>query len=124
MNTAVGSLFRGAGRRTGTWSALRLAFGPGALVAVGYMDPGNWATDIAAGSSFGYDLLAVVLLASLMAMLLQGLAVRLGIATGEDLAQACRRHYSRRTALALWSLCQIAIVACDMAEIVGTAIAL
>jgi manganese transport protein len=94
------------------------------LVAVGYMDPGNWATDIAAGSSFGYDLLAVVLLASLMAMLLQGLAVRLGIATGEDLAQACRRHYSRRTALALWSLCQIAIVACDMAEIVGTAIAL
>jgi manganese transport protein len=88
------------------------------------MDPGNWATDIGAGSRYGYDLLAVVLLASLMAMLLQGLAVRLGIATGENLAEACRRHYTRRTALVLWLLCQIAIVACDMAEVVGTAIAL
>jgi manganese transport protein len=125
MNAAVGFLTRGAsGFRVGWWPALRLAFGPGALVAVGYMDPGNWATDIGAGSQYGYDLLAVVLIASLMAMLLQGLAVRLGIATGEDLAQACRKHYSRRTALVLWGLCQIAIVACDMAEIVGAAIAL
>ena len=125
MNAAVGFLSRGAaGLRDGWWPAFRLAFGPGALVAVGYMDPGNWATDIAAGSKYGYDLLAVVLVASLMAMLLQGLAVRLGIATGEDLAQACRRHYSRRTALVLWGFCQIAIVACDMAEIVGAAIAL
>jgi len=125
MNAAVGFLTRGAsGFRVGWWSALRLAFGPGALVAVGYMDPGNWATDIGAGSRYGYDLLAVVLIASFMAMLLQGLAVRLGIATGEDLAQACRKHYSRRTALVLWGFCQIAIVACDMAEIVGAAIAL
>src|SRR4051794_19064001 len=103
---------------------LRHAFGPGVLVAVGYMDPGNWATDIGAGSQFAYDLLSVVLIASLMAMLLQGLSVRLGIATGQDLAQACRNHYSRRTTLVLWALCQVAIVACDMAEIIGTAFAL
>jgi manganese transport protein len=124
MNAAVGLLSRGAsGFRTG-WPAFRFAFGPGALVAVGYMDPGNWATDISAGSNYGYDLLAVVLIASLMAMLLQGLSVRLGIATGQDLAQACRTYYSRRTTYVLWGLCQIAIVACDMAEIIGTAIAL
>jgi manganese transport protein len=125
MNAAAGLLRRGTSRlATGWWSAFRLAFGPGALVAVGYMDPGNWATDLGAGSQYGYELLAVVLLASLMAMLLQGLAVRLGIATGENLAEACRRHYTRRTALVLWLLCQIAIVACDLAEVVGTAIAL
>jgi manganese transport protein len=124
MNAAVGLLSRGAsGFKTG-WPAFRFAFGPGALVAVGYMDPGNWATDIGAGSNYGYDLLAVVLLASLTAMLLQGLAVRLGIATGQDLAQACRTQYSRRTTFVLWGLCQIAIVACDMAEIIGTALAL
>src|SRR3569623_1496067 len=117
MTAAVGFLVRGAsGIRTGWLPALRLAVGPGALVAVGYMDPGNWATDLGAGSKYSYDLLAVVLVASLMAMLLQGLAVRLGIATGEDLAQACRRYYSRRTAMILWGFCQIAIVACDMAE--------
>src|SRR4051812_32236702 len=101
-----------------------MAFGPGVLVAVGYMDPGNWATDIGAGSNYGYDLLALVLTASIMAMLLQGLAVRLGIATGQDLAHACRSHYSRPVTLVLWALCQVAIIACDMAEIIGTAIAL
>jgi len=99
-------------------------FGPGYLIAVGYMDPGNWATDIYGGSAFGYTLLSVVLISSLMAMLLQHLAVRLGVATGRDLAQACREHYSRPVAMVLWILCEIAIVACDLAELIGTAIAL
>jgi manganese transport protein len=124
VNAAAGLLSRGASGFKAGWPGARLAFGPGALVAVGYMDPGNWATDIGAGSQFAYDLLSVVLIASLMAMLLQGLSVRLGIATGQDLAQACRNHYSRRTTLVLWALCQVAIVACDMAEIIGTAFAL
>jgi manganese transport protein len=109
------------------WSPLRklLAFtGPGYLVAVGYMDPGNWATSLAGGSAFGYTLLCVVVLSSLMAMLLQALSLRLGIATGRDLAQACRDHYSRPVALALWLLCEIAIIATDLAEVIGTAIAL
>jgi manganese transport protein len=109
------------------WSPLRklLAFfGPGYLVAVGYMDPGNWATSLAGGSAFGYTLLAVVVLSSLMAMVLQALSVKLGIASGRDLAQACRDHYSRPVGLALWALCEIAIVACDLAEVIGTAIAL
>jgi manganese transport protein len=102
-----------------------LAFiGPGYLVAVGYMDPGNWATDLAAGSSFGYDLLWVILLSNLMAMLLQVLSARLGIATGQDLAQACRDRYSRRSAFMQWLLCEAAIIACDLAEVIGTAIAL
>jgi manganese transport protein len=102
-----------------------LAFaGPGYLVAVGYMDPGNWATDIAGGSAFGYALLSVILLSNLMAIVLQALAVRLGVASGLDLAQACRTHYSRPVAMALWVLCEIAIVACDLAEVLGTAIAL
>ncbi len=102
-----------------------LAFaGPGYLVSVGYMDPGNWATDIAGGSRFGYTLLSVVLLSNLMAMLLQSLAAKLGIATGRDLAQACRDAYSRPVGLALWALCEIAIVACDLAELVGSALAL
>ncbi|MFS0772069.1 Nramp family divalent metal transporter [Sphingomonas sp. 1P08PE] len=102
-----------------------LAFaGPGYLVAVGYMDPGNWATDIAGGSAFGYALLSVILLSNLMAIVLQALAVRLGVASGLDLAQACRVHYSRPVAMALWVLCEIAIVACDLAEVLGTAIAL
>src|SRR3974390_1005106 len=93
-----------------------LAFaGPGYLVAVGYMDPGNWATDLGGGSKFGYSLLSVVLLSSLMAMFLQALSAKLGIATGRDLAQACRDHYSRRTAAILWVLCEIAIAACDLA---------
>jgi len=102
-----------------------LAFaGPGYLVAVGYMDPGNWATDLAGGSKFGYTLLSVILLSNLMAVLLQGLASKLGIVTGRDLAQACRDHYSRPVAIALWLLCEIAIAACDLAEVIGSAIAL
>jgi manganese transport protein len=119
MNVAVGT-----SRLSGWIPGLRVAFGPGVLVAVGYMDPGNWATDITAGSHHGYMLLSVVLTASLAAMLLQALSVRLGIASDLDLAQACRRHYPRAVAIILWLFCQIAIVACDMAEIVGTALAL
>ncbi len=107
------------------WFRKILAFaGPGYLVAVGYMDPGNWATDLAGGSKFGYTLLAVILLSNLMAVLLQGLASKLGIVTGRDLAQACRDHYSRPVAFGLWVLCEIAIAACDLAEVIGTAIAL
>jgi manganese transport protein len=98
--------------------------GPGYLVAVGYMDPGNWATDIAGGARFGYTLLSVIMISNLMAILLQALAARLGIASGRDLAQACRDSYSRRTTIALWILCEIAIAACDLAEVVGAAIAL
>ncbi len=102
-----------------------LAFaGPGYLVAVGYMDPGNWATGLAGGSRFGYALLSVILLSNLMAVLLQGLAAKLGIVTGRDLAQACRDHYSKPAAMALWVLCEIAIAACDLAEVIGSAIAL
>ena len=108
-----------------TWWRKILAFaGPGYLVAVGYMDPGNWATDLAGGSAFGYTLLSVILLSNLMAVLLQGLSSKLGIVTGRDLAQACRDHYSRGTNLILWLLCEIAIAACDLAEVIGAAIAL
>src|SRR5215213_9323745 len=108
-----------------TWWRKILAFaGPGYLVAVGYMDPGNWATDLAGGSAFGYTLLSVILISNLMAILLQSLAARLGIATGRDLAQACRAHYSRPVNMALWALCEGAIIACDLAEVIGTAIAL
>lgn len=108
-----------------SWFAKLLAFaGPGYLVAVGYMDPGNWATDLAGGSRFGYTLLSVILLSNLMAVLLQGLASRLGIVTGRDLAQACRDAYPRPVALALWALAELAIAACDLAEVIGTAIAL
>ena len=108
-----------------TWFRKLLAFaGPGYLVAVGYMDPGNWATDLAGGSRFGYALLSVILLSNLMAVLLQGLASKLGIVTGRDLAQACRDHYSPRVAFSLWVLCELAIAACDLAEVIGTAIAL
>ncbi len=102
-----------------------LAFaGPGYMVAVGYMDPGNWATDLAGGSRFGYTLLSVVLVSNLMAILLQALALKLGIVTGRDLAQACRDHYSRPVSFVLWILCEIAIAACDLAEVIGSAIAL
>ncbi|MCA0374860.1 MAG: Nramp family divalent metal transporter [Gemmatimonadetes bacterium] len=108
-----------------TWFRKLLAFaGPGYLVAVGYMDPGNWATDLAGGSRFGYTLLSVILLSNLMAVLLQGLASKLGIVTGRDLAQACRDHYSPRVSFVLWVLCEIAIAACDLAEVIGSAIAL
>ncbi|WP_027094020.1 Nramp family divalent metal transporter [Cohnella thermotolerans] len=102
-----------------------LAFvGPGYLVAVGYMDPGNWATDLAGGSQFGYTLLSVILLSNLMAIVLQGLAGKLGIVTGRDLAQACRDHYSKPVSFGLWILCELAIAACDLAEVIGAAIAL
>lgn len=108
----------------GFWRKLLAFSGPGYLVAVGYMDPGNWATDLAGGSAFGYTLLSVVLLSSLMAILLQALCARLGIVTGRDLAQACRDHYSRPVSFALWILCELAISACDLAEVIGSAIAL
>jgi manganese transport protein len=102
-----------------------LAFaGPGYMVAVGYMDPGNWATDLAGGSAFGYTLLSVIFLSNLMAVLLQALCARLGIVTGRDLAQACRDHYSKPVSIALWLLCEVAICACDLAEVIGSAIAL
>jgi manganese transport protein len=94
------------------------------MVAVGYTDPGNWATDLAAGAQYGYALLFVILASNLMAMLLQHLAVRLGIVAGRDLAQACRDHYSRPVSFVLWILCELAIAACDLAEVIGSAIAL
>jgi manganese transport protein len=108
-----------------SWFRKILVFaGPGYLIAVGYMDPGNWATDIGGGSKFGYTLLSVVLISSLMAMFLQALSAKLGIATGRDLAQACRDHYSRRTSIFLWLACELAIAACDLAEVLGSAVAL
>lgn len=110
--------------RGGFWRKLAAFVGPGLMVAVGYMDPGNWATDIAGGARYGYTLLTVVLLSSLFAMLLQHLALRLGIATGQDLAQACRANYSRPVSFALWILAEIAIAATDLAEVLGSALAL
>src|SRR5256714_2221725 len=122
---SLAEVYRTVPVSTGAWWRKALAFaGPGYLVAVGYMDPGNWATDLAGGSRFGYALLSVVLVSNLMAILLQGLAAKLGIVTGRDLAQACRDHFSRPTALALWLLCEVAIAACDLAEVIGSAIAL
>ncbi|WP_416825879.1 Nramp family divalent metal transporter [Ectobacillus polymachus] len=102
-----------------------LAFmGPGYLVAVGYMDPGNWATSIAGGSAYNYTLLSVILISNFMAIILQALSAKLGIATGRDLAQACRDHYSKQVSFVLWVLCELAIAACDLAEVIGAAIAL
>ncbi len=110
---------------TGSWIRRLLAFaGPGYMISVGYMDPGNWATDLAGGAQFGYTLLAVIMLSNLMAILLQALSARLGIVTGRDLAQACRDHYPRPVSLVLWFACELAIIACDLAEVIGTAIAL
>jgi len=110
---------------TGSWFRKLLSFGgPGYLVAVGYMDPGNWATDLAGGAQFGYSLLYVILLSNLMAVLLQGLSSKLGIVTGRDLAQACRDAYPKRMAFLLWVIAELAIAACDLAEVIGTAIAL
>jgi manganese transport protein len=107
------------------WFRKILAFaGPGYLVAVGYMDPGNWATDIGGGSKFGYTLLSVVLISNMLAMFLQALSAKLGIVTGRDLAQACRDHYSRRMSISLWVACELAIAACDLAEVLGSAVAL
>src|SRR6266511_47701 len=109
---------------SGFWRKLFAFTGPGYLVAVGYMDPGNWATDLAGGARYGYTLLSVVMLSNLMAILLQSLSARLGIASGRDLAQSCRDQYRRPVALALWILAEIAIAACDLAEVIGSAIAL
>src|SRR6266545_3745825 len=106
------------------WRKLLAFSGPGFLVAVGYMDPGNWATDLAGGAQFGYSLLAVIMISNLMAILLQHLCIKLGVATGRDLAQACRDHYSTPTVWFLWILCEIAIAACDLAEVDGSAIGL
>src|SRR5580658_4392734 len=106
------------------WRTLLAFSGPGFLVAVGYMDPGNWATDLQGGAQFGYRLLSVIMISNLMAILLQHLSAKLGIATGRDLAQACRDHYSTPTVWILWIFCEIAIAACDLAEVVGSAIAL
>jgi manganese transport protein len=122
---SLAEVYRTVPVRAGPWWRKVLAFaGPGYLVAVGYMDPGNWATDLAGGSRFGYTLLAVILMSNLMAILLQGLATKLGIVTGRDLAQACRDHYSRPATIAHWLLCEIAIAACDLAEVIGSAIGL
>ena len=108
----------------GFWRKMWAFSGPGLMVAVGYMDPGNWATDLAGGAQFGYALLSVVLISNFMAILLQHLALKLGIVSGRDLAQACRDHFSPPVALALWLICEIAIAACDLAEVIGSAIAL
>ncbi|MGA3130066.1 MAG: Nramp family divalent metal transporter [Terracidiphilus sp.] len=106
------------------WRRLLGFVGPGFLISVGYMDPGNWATDIAGGSQFGYTLLFVIMLSNLMAVLLQSLSLKLGVATERDLAQLCRESYGPRTSFALWVIAEIAIAACDLAEVVGSAIAL
>src|SRR3954452_930167 len=108
----------------GFWRKLFAFAGPGYLVAVGYMDPGNWATDLAGGAKYGYTLLSVIMISNLMAILLQALSARLGIASGRDLAQACRDSYSPPVTVALWIVCEIAIAACDLAEVIGAAIAL
>jgi len=106
------------------WRKLFAFMGPGFLVAVGYMDPGNWATDLAGGAQFGYTLLSVILISNLMAILLQHLSLKLGIVSGRDLAQACRNSYSRRFSNFLWIICELAIAACDLAEVIGSAVAL
>jgi manganese transport protein len=106
------------------WRKMLAFAGPGFLVAVGYMDPGNWATDLAGGAQFGYSLLSVIMISNLMAILLQHLCIKLGVVTGRDLAQACRDHYGKYTSWFLWILCELAIAACDLAEVVGSAIGL
>jgi manganese transport protein len=108
----------------GFWRKLLAFAGPGYLVAVGYMDPGNWATDLAGGSKYNYALLSVILISSLMAMFLQYLALKLGIATGADLAQLCRQYYGKHASFFLWIFAEVAIAACDLAEVIGSAIAL
>jgi manganese transport protein len=110
--------------KAGFWRKYWAFLGPGLLVAIGYMDPGNWATDISAGAKFGYTLLSVILIANFLAILFQYLSLKLGIATGRDLAQSCRDRFSRPVAIFLWVICEIAIAACDLAEVIGSAIAL
>jgi len=125
VSPSLAEVYRSVPVAIGPWWRKILAFaGPGYLVAVGYMDPGNWATDLAGGSQFGYTLLTVILMSNLMAILLQGLASKLGIVTGRDLAQACRDHYSTPVVWFLWVICELAIAACDLAEVIGSAIAL
>ena len=111
-------------KKTHPWRRLLAFAGPGYLVSVGYMDPGNWGTDIAGGAKYGYALLWVILASNLMAILLQTLCVRLGLVTEKDLAQACRDYYKKPAAIALWLLCEVAIIACDLAEVIGSAVAL
>ena len=106
------------------WKRLFFFTGPAFMVSVGYMDPGNWATDLAGGAQFGYKLIWVILLANLMAILFQSLSARLGIVYGRDLAQACRDHYSKAMNYILWIICEIAIAACDLAEVIGSAVGL
>lgn len=106
------------------WSKILAFSGPGLMIAVGYMDPGNWATDIAGGSKYGYTLLSVILISNVFAMVLQHLSLKLGIVTERDLAQACRDHYPKSINFLLWLLCEMAIAACDLAEVIGAAIAL
>ncbi len=106
------------------WRKMLAFAGPGLMVAVGYMDPGNWATDLAGGAKFGYTLISVILISNFMAIILQHLSLKLGIVTGRDLAQACRDHYSKPVSMFLWILCELAIAACDLAEVIGSAIAL
>ena len=106
------------------WRTLGAYIGPGLMVSVGYMDPGNWATDIAGGARFGYTLLSVILISNLFAIVLQHLSLKLGIATGQDLAEACRSHFSKPVSITLWLLAEVAIAACDLAEVIGSAIAL
>ena len=108
----------------GFWRKLFAFMGPGLMVAVGYMDPGNWATDLAGGARFGYTLLSVILISNLAAILLQHLSLKLGVATGRDLAQACHDQYSRTASTLLWIMAEIAIAACDLAEVIGSAVAL
>src|SRR5205814_10510712 len=125
LTPSLAEVYRTVPVKPGAWWKKALAFaGPGYLVAVGYMDPGNWATDLAGGARFGYTLLSVIMISNLMAILLQAMSARLGIASGRDLAQACRDSYSRPTAFFLWILCEIAIAACDLAEVLGAVIAL
>ena len=125
LTPSLAEVYRSVPVSGATWWRKILAFaGPGYLVAVGYMDPGNWATDLAGGSQFGYTLLTVILVSNLMAILLQGLSSKLGIVTGRDLAQACRDHYSTPVVWFLWVICELAIAACDLAEVIGSAIAL
>jgi manganese transport protein len=111
-------------RNSPFWKKMWAYAGPGFLVAVGYMDPGNWATDLSGGAKFGYTLLFVIMVSNLMAILLQHLCIKLGVVTGRDLAQACRDHYPTPVVWFLWILCEIAIAACDLAEVVGSAIGL
>ena len=110
--------------KAGFWGKMLAFAGPGYLVAVGYMDPGNWATDLAAGSKYNYTLLCVILFSSIAAMFLQRLSLKLGIVTGHDLAQSCRKHYGKGVAFPLWIAAEIGIAACDLAEVIGSAIAL